>query len=151
MGRVIFTVDKKTVLMEVRRLTHYAGQRKQGDDGSFERISATESDSGILEQFWQAACDAATERLMRYATESGVEGEAYEIVMDMPSQYDTNLSDSIEGSLQNFFVNLIASKWLGYTDADGKSSAMAAAEALGYMQDAEKKISHRKRPRRFTN
>lgn len=154
MIRVIFSVDKEKVLKEVRRLTHYAGQRKQGDEGTFERMSATDSDKAMLEQFWKAACAAATEQLMHYAISidnDDVGAAAYEVALDLPSQYDTNLNESIEDSLKNLFINLIASKWFEWTDAEGKASATAAADALGFMQDIEKKIYHRKRPCRFTN
>ena len=151
--RVTYTVDKNAVLKEVRRLTNYVGSRKQGDEGTFERMSATESDEGMLEQFWKAACSAATEKLMHYARdiESGVEGDnpCYKVVMEMPSLYDTNLNATIEDSLQNFFVNMIASKWYKITSPDDE--AKYAADALGFMVDVERKIYHRKRPSRFTN
>lgn len=148
--RVTYTIDKDTVLREVRRLTNYAGHRKQGDDGAFERMRATDSDSGMLEQFWRAACDAATEQLKPYIRQVDGSSDAYEAVMEMPSLYDTSLNGSIESSLQNFFVNMIADKWFEWTDGDGKSAAIAAANALGCMQDVEKKMYQRKRPCRFT-
>lgn len=165
--RVTYTIDKGKVLTEVRRLTAYAAQRK-GEEGAFERMAATESDEGLLEQFWKSACAAATEQLKEYARmidagedESGdgiatyrTDGiatyQAYEAVMEMPSLYDKKLNESIEGSLQGFFVNIIASKWFAWTDASGKAAETAAAEALVCMQDVERKIYHRKRPGRFT-
>lgn len=152
MIRVIFSVDKEKVLKEVRRLTHYVGQRKQGDEGTFERMSATNGDAGMLEQFWKEACAAATEQLMHYAiridNDEDIGTSSYDITLDLPSQYDTSLNESIESSLQNFFINLISSKWFELTDADGKSSGTSAAAALGYMKDVEKKIYYRKRPQR---
>lgn len=151
--RVTYTVDKNAVLKEVRRLTNYVGSRKQGDEGAFQRISATDSDEGMLEQFWKAACSAATEQLMHYARsiENDVDGDnpCYEVVMEMPSLYDTELNDSIKDSLQNFFINIITSKWYKITSPDDEGKY--AADALGYMQDVEKKIYHRKIPRRFIN
>ena len=150
--RVTYTVDKNAVLKEVRRLTNYVGSRKQGDEGAFQRISATESDAGMLEQFWMAACSSATDVLMHFSRsiENNVEGDApcYEVVMEMSSLYDTALNESVEDSLQNFFVNLMTSKWCKIVSPDDE--AKYAAEALGYMQDIERKIYHRKRPRRFT-
>lgn len=151
--RVTYTIDKNTVLEEVKRLTSYGGSRKKGEEGSYERMSATDSDAAQLEQFWKAACSAATEKLMHYARdiESGVEGDnpCYKVVMEMPSLYDTNLNATIEDSLQNFFVNMIASKWYKITSPDDE--AKYAADALGFMVDVERKIYHRKRPSRHSN
>lgn len=148
--RVTYTVDKNTVLKEVRRLTAYLGQRKQGDDGTYERISTTESDNDMLEPFWKAACSAATDQLKHFARqiENDVEGDnpCYEVVMEMASLYDTNLNESVEDSLQNFFINTIASKWLNTVSPD--DAARFAAEALGYMKDVENKMYYRKRPTR---
>ena len=151
--RVTYTIDKKAVLREVKRLTAFGGSRKKGEEDAYERMSATDSDEGMLEHFWKAACSAATEQLMHYARsiENDVEGDnpCYEVVMEMPSLYDTELNDSIKDSLQNFFINIITSKWYKITSPDDE--AKYAADALGYMQDVEKKIYHRKRPKRFTN
>ena len=146
---VTYIVDKEKVLKEVRRLTTYVGQRK-GEEGAFERISATDSDRGMLEQFWQAACSAATEQLMHYATDiyigSACHASDYEVEMDMPSLYDDNLNESVESGLQNFFVNLMTSKWCKITNPDDE--AKYAAEALGFMKNIENLIYHRKRPKR---
>ncbi len=148
--RVTYTVYKNTVLNEVRRLTNYVGSRKQGDESAFLRISATESDEDMLEQFWKAACSAATDMLMHFSRsiENDVEGDApcYEVVMEMSSLYDTALNDSVEDSLQNFFINLMTSKWCKIVCPDDE--AKYASDALGYMKDVERKIYHRKRPTR---
>ena len=146
---VTYIVDKEKVLKEVRRLTTYVGQRK-GEEGAFERISATDSDREMLEQFWQAACSSATEELMHYAIDiyigSVCRETEYEVEMDMPSMYDDNLNESVESSLQNFFVNLITSKWCKITNPDDE--AKYAAEALGFIRDIDNKIYQRKRPTR---
>jgi len=148
--RVTYTVDKEDVLKEVRRLTHYVGSRKVGgDDSTFERISTTESDHEMLDQFWNAACSAATDQLKHFAMSVNNDkdgNESYEVVMEMPSQYDTTLNESIEDSLTNFFINLIASKWCKI--ADQEDEAKYAADALGYMADVDKKMYYRKRPTR---
>lgn len=148
--RVTYVIGKEAILKEVRRLTHYGGHRKTGDEGAFERMRATESDKDMLEQFWKAACSAATEQLMHYtkciSNDDIGESTAYEVEMEMPSLYDVILNDSIEESLQNFFINLIASKWYKITSPEDE--VKYAAEANGYMKDIENKIYHRKRPKR---
>ena len=148
--RVTYTIDKEKVLKEVGRLTNYAGQRKVGDESTYLRMSTTDSDKEMLEQFWRAACSAATEQLMHYTScisddDIGCSTE-YEVEVDMPSLYDTNLNESITDSLQNFFINFMASKWFKITSPEDE--AKYAAEALGFMQDIEKKIYFRKRPER---
>ena len=104
----------------------------------------------MLEQFWKAACSAATDMLMHFSRsiENDVEGDApcYEVVMEMSSLYDTSLNESVEDSLQNFFINLMTSKWCKIVCPDDE--AKYAADALGYMKDVERKIYHRKRPTR---
>lgn len=151
--RVTYCVDKKKVMTEVGRLTAYVASRKKEDDGAYERMSTTDSDNGILEQFWTAACSAATAQLMHFARsiDNDVEGDSpcYEVVMEMSSLYDTNLNESVEDSLQNFFVNLITSKWCNISSPE--DAPKFAAEALGYMKDVEKKMYFRKRPTRGSN
>lgn len=146
--RVTFTINKDAALREVRRLTAYGGNRKIGDEGAYLRMSATESDEGMLEQFWKAACSAATEQLMHYAVCIANEDEegVYEVVAKMSSLYDTNLNSSIQGSLMNFIVNFIVSKWYKLTSPEDE--AKYAADAIGYMADIERKIYFRKRPTR---
>lgn len=149
--RVTYTVYKNDVLTEVMRLTAYVGQRKVGDEGSYERISVTDSDKAMLEQYWIAACSAATEQLMHYARsiENDIEGDdpCYEVVMEQSSLYDVHLNESIEDSLKNFFISLIAGKWFRITSPDDE--AKYAADAIGYMKDVENKLYNRKRPRRY--
>ena len=149
--RVTYTVEKDDVLNEVRRLTHYIGSRKTtGADGIYENVSATESDSDMMEQFWKAACSAATDELKHFSKRVDAEEDSdYEVVMEMSSLYDTNMNESIEDSLKNFFINIITSKWLNVASPD--IAKTYAEEALGYMSDVDKKMYHRVRPKRGRN
>ena len=153
--RVVFRVDKNTVLKEVGRSTAYFSSRKKEkeDEGAYEKMSTTDSDKDLLEQYWKAACSAATEQLVHFARsiENNVEGDTpyYEVVMEMASQYDTNLNKSVEDSLQNFFINLITSKWMNVVSTE--DAQVFAADAIGYMKDVENKMYFRKRPERTTN
>ena len=143
---VTFKIDKAEALKEVRRLTAYIGSRKQGDEGAYVRISATDSDADMLEQFWQAACSAVTEQLMHYAKSVEVSDEGYDVTMVMSELYDTNLNESIKSGLLGMIVNIIVSKWFKITSPDDE--ARYATDAAGYMADIERKIYHRKRPTR---
>lgn len=148
--RVTYTVDKSKVLKEVGRLTAYVASRKKEDEGAAERIPTTDSDKEMLEQFWTAACSAATDELMHFSrridNDSDSSQPCYEVVMEMSSLYDTQLNESVEDSLRNFFVNLITSKWCNISSPD--DAPKFTAEALGYMKDVERKIYNRKRPTR---
>ena len=143
---VTFKIDKAEALKEVRRLTAYMGSRKQGDEGAYVRISATDSDADMLEQFWKAACSAVTEQFKHYAKSVEVSDEGYDVTMEMSELYDTNLNESIKSGLLGMIVHIIVSKWFKITSPEDE--AKYAAEAAGYMADIERKIYHRKRPTR---
>lgn len=149
--RVTYTVNKNEVFKEVRRLTAYVASSKKDDNEAYKRLSVTESDSGLIEQFWRAACSAATEQLMHFVRhiENSDDNQCYEVVMEMASLYDTSLNESIEDSLKNFFINLITSKWFNVLSQD--DAKVFAEDAMGYMKDVEKKVYHRKRPTRGSN
>ena len=145
--RVTFCVNKSKVLDDVGRMTAYIGQRKVGDVGAFERISTTDSDNDMLEQFWLAACSAATD-ILKHAVIDSKTSPDYKIVCEVSSLYDFDLTDSINDSLHNFFVTLMASKWCGITSPDDVKRL--AEEAAGYAIDVNNKFYHRKMPQRLT-
>ena len=104
----------------------------------------------MMEQFWKAACSAATDELKHFSKRVDAEEDSdYEVVMEMSSLYDTNMNESIEDSLKNFFINIITSKWLNVASPD--IAKTYAEEALGYMSDVDKKMYHRVRPKRGRN
>lgn len=142
---VTFKIDKAEALKEVRRLTAYIGSRKQGDDGAYVRISATDSDAEMLEQFWKAACAAVTEQFKPFI-KSVTNDTYYTVVLDLSNSYDENLNTSVEESLLNFAVSFIVSKWCKITSPDEYESY--GADAVANIDDVVRKVYFKKKPTR---
>ena len=142
---VTITITKATVLDEVGRLTNYAGSKMEGDDSTFQRVSTTNSDAQMLGQFWQSACDGATEALKRFI-QSLTTTTNYVVVLDVSSSYDTSLTGSITTNLQNYMTLHIVSRW--YRLANMKEADSYALQAAAQLDEAMSKIFYKKKPTR---
>lgn len=148
---ITLTIDKADVLDEVGRLTGYTGSKKGAGDEVYARISSGDGDHAMLQPFWSAACAAVTEQFKPFLgsiassyTKDNVEHDGYVANLEVSSSYDEHLTVSIEESLKNFFICLIASKWFKITDKEDAEGY--ALDSEGYMTDVMRKIYYRKKP-----
>lgn len=150
------TINKALVLDEVAKTTSYVGAKAADDGTAYEHTFATDEDRVMLERFWIESCSAATDSLKpllkTISSQEPTRGYSldkdYSVTLEMPSNWDQKLQDSVTGSLFSFFANNIASKWFLITS---KEDAEAYAQtAAGSLQDVELKLFYRKRPERPT-
>lgn len=154
MKEIVLKVNKANVYEEVAELSAYVGAKKTGDEGAFTRISVTDSDRQLLERFWAESSSVATDRLKRFVVASsedgvshGVElGENYEVTLMLSNLFDEAVKQSIEGSLFSFFVDNIVAKW--YMVTNREDAEAYAVEANNALEDAVRKVFHKKRPMR---
>lgn len=150
--KVNIKIQKSLVYDEVAETTSYIGAK--GGEGAYEQVFTTDEDQLLLERYWVEACSAATDSLRPWLSSVSTQEPAHQrdlsndyiVELEMPSNWDANLKDSIKGSLFSYFVNVITGKWLTIADADKAEGYVTMA--TGMMQDVELKLYHRKRPSR---
>ncbi|MCQ2220007.1 MAG: hypothetical protein MJZ12_01365 [Prevotella sp.] len=145
MKQITINVVKSAVYNEVAKTTSYAGAKKVGDEGAYDRIFTTDEDQEMLERFWKEAASGATDTLKKWISENE-EGDEYRLLLHVADGYDIGLTSSIETSLFSYFVNFIIGKW--YLIVNAQESERYVTDAAGAMDDVMSKIFHRKKPKR---
>ena len=157
MTDVTLTVIKADVYDEVAKTTSYLGVKHQasGDEGSidhYEQVFTTDADQLMLERFFGEAESVVNDKLKTWIDETtshahstGVAAnDKYEVKLKMPTNYDTELDDSVEASLFSYFSNYIVAKWCEISSpADSEKHGATAAVML---DDVIRKLRHRVRP-----
>lgn len=150
---ITLNIKKASVYDDVAKLTGYIGAKNNESELTYDKVFTTDDDRILLERFWRDACNASTDEFKNFiksVTESTSQTidntEIYTVVMDMPSSFDSNLTNSIQNSLHSYFVNSIASKWFALIDKNESDYYNKESAVNGV--DIRAKIYHRKRPSR---
>lgn len=154
MESVTFTVNKANVYTEVAKTTSFLGIKKSSDGTLYEQIFTTDEDRLMLERFWNEAGNSMTELFKNFISSAPDTTQAhgidlatnYSLTAQLPSNYDTNLNNSISSSMFSYFVNYIVSKWMKFLDKSEADSY--GLEAVALMEDIKSKLFYRKRPTR---
>jgi len=151
---VTLNIKKASVYDEIAKLTGYVGSKTDEEiiGKTYDRVFTTDDDKLLLERFWREACNSSTDEFKQFISsvsnpsnsQTVDEAEVYNIVMNMPSSFDDNLSPSIESSLFSFFVNSIASKWFAISDK--AQTEYYKSEAINNGNEVKRKIYYRKKP-----
>ena len=153
--KISISANKIRVYDEVAKVTSYVGAKQVvADATSYERIFTTDADRQLLEQYWVEACSFATESMKRFLDSVVSQqmsshvaiGNDYTIILNVSSQFNTSLSDSMEASLLAFFVNYIVAKWLELTSKE--SSESYASTATSMLNDIKIKLHYKDAPKR---
>ena len=152
---IALNIKKASVYDDVAKLTGYIGAKNNESELTYDKVFTTDDDRILLERFWRDSCNASTDEFKNFIksvtenTSQTIDNtEIYTVVMDMPSSFDSNLTNSIQNSLHSYFVNSIASKWFALIDKN--ESEYYKAESLGNGNDIRRKIYFRKKPIRVT-
>lgn len=152
--QITLNIKKASVYDEIAKLTGYVGSKTDEDivGKTYDRVFTTDDDKLLLERFWREACNSSTDEFKQFISsvsnpsnsQTVDETEVYNIVMNMPSSFDQNLSPSIESSLFSYFVNTIACKWFAISDK--AQTEYYKTEALNNGNEVKRKIYYRKKP-----
>jgi len=145
MTTILLIVRKKDVMAEVSKTTAYIGAKATGDETAYYRLSTSKGDEEMLERFWTEACAAATNSLKHWistaASTSGTgipatDEEDYTLSLDMPSNFNAALADTMQGELANYALQSVLSKWLALagSDAAEQYATLATATMAGIIQ-----------------
>ena len=147
MIEVNINISKQSVFSDVGRLTHYTGDKKDGDANAFERISTTPTDESMLSQFWQEACEGVTEQLKPFVVAIDTTN-GYMVSLSLSSSYDTGLTDSVIENIRSCLTLYIVSRW--YILSNREDSERYSLDAANQLSEAMRKIYYKKKPSRRT-
>lgn len=149
-------IRKISVYNEVALASAYTGAKlpTSEDKGAYERIATTEDDRLALERFWREATATATDLFKPFiiSISSGSigglkPGEDYRTTLDMPENYDPQLTGDIEAQLHSYFVESITAGWFRYSNKGEAEAYRTSAATL--LADIKRKLYYRKRPARI--
>ena len=152
---VVLNIKKAYVYDEVAKLTGYVGAKTIEDTGkAYDRVFTTDDDRLMLERFWREAVGAITDEIKRFITNVSTQANAQTVDisevwtanLEMPSNFDNNLIDSINDSLFSYAVNSIVSKWFAITNKE--EADMYSGMAVNCGNEAKSKLFYRKKPKR---
>lgn len=154
--KIILTIKKAAIYDEVAKLTGYVGAKTIEDTGkAYDRVFTTDDDRLMLERFWREAVGSITDEVKRFITDVSSPGngqsvdisEVWTANLEMPSNFDSNLTDSINDSLLSYSVNAIASKWFAITNKEESEKYAGMAVVVG--NEVKSKLYYRKKPQRI--
>ena len=152
---IVLNIKKANVYDEVAKLTGYVGAKTIEDTGkTYDRVFTTDDDRLMLERFWREAVGAITDEIKRFITNVSTQAnsqtvdisEVWTANLEMPSNFDDNLIDSINDSLFSYAVNSIVSKWFSITNKE--EADMYSGMAVNCGNEAKSKLYYRKKPKR---
>ncbi len=154
--KIILTIKKAAIYDEVAKLTGYVGAKTIEDTGkAYDRVFTTDDDRLMLERFWREAVGSITDEVKRFIADVSSPGngqsvdlsEVWTANLEMPSNFDSNLTDSINDSLLSYSVNAIASKWFAITNKEEYEKYAGMAVVAG--NEVKSKLYYRKKPQRI--
>lgn len=140
-------VNKERVYNEVAKTTSYTGA-KMDDDGAYDRIFTTAEDKAMLERFWDESKNLLAGSMKELLVEEGETDGVYTLRLRLSSSFNEGLLESMERSMQSFFVMNITAKWYTFTNKEEATSY--AAEAASNVDDIRRKAFFKKKPVRPT-
>ena len=152
---IILTIKKAAIYDEVAKLTGYVGAKTIEDTGkAYDRVFTTDDDRFMLERFWREAVGSITDEVKRFIVSVSTPAnsqlvditEVWTATLDMPSNFDSNLTESINDSLLSYSVNSIASKWFAITNKEESDKYNGMAFLAG--NEVKSKLYYRKKPQR---
>lgn len=153
---IVLSIKKANVYDEVAKFTGYVGAKNIEDTGkAYDRVFTTDDDRLMLERFWKEAVGAVTDEVKRFIVTVSNQAnsqivdisEVWTVTLDMPSNFDSNLVDSINDSLFSYAVNSIVSKWFAITNKEEADLYSGMATNCG--NEAKSKLYYRKKPKRI--
>lgn len=139
-------ITKTDVFNDVGLMSGYAGAKKDIEGSLYDHISTSESDSSLLDCFWNETKNTACTALKRVLTSATEEEGTLTFTLSVSSSFEQTFKDSVVLHLHNFFVKNITAKWYMYTNKE--EAPAVATEGNGMLEEALKQLFYKKRPTR---
>lgn len=146
MSTLLISITRISVLSDIGLVTSFQGGRNKNVPEDFIRVAASDADESILNKYWNEVVAEIIKEVKQFLTSDSSNDAGVAMSLSMPSNYDTTMDNSINGSLKTYMTNAILSKWFAVTSAESfERYAKIAAAAI---QDAHNKLYFRKKPTR---
>jgi len=152
----IITIDKKTVLDEVKKSSAYIGSKltTDKDPAAYSRVSLIEANDEQLERFWCEACSEAVASLSHWQTSAGDHSVGdnagrstpFTVTLALPSNWNDALGGNLDEAVAGYLTNQVLARWLMLTDRPDVEGHGALAAAS--LNQARRLVLERKRPDR---
>lgn len=145
------SISRKAAMDEVEQTTNYAGDKKVGDEGSYERIATIDEDEAELSRFWNESRAEVAQTFVRLLAGEGMsteDSDRYELRLNVSVSFDEALLPGMELGLFSYFVHSITAKWFVFTN---KEEAGAWADrSIAFLDEVKEKAFFKKKPIRPT-
>jgi hypothetical protein len=142
---VTLRINKESVFDEVAMTAEYTGA-KMADETAYERISLTDENREILNQFWSESKTLICSHLKRMFISEEDTKDSYTLSLELSESFGSQLTKNLESSLHYFFVANIISKWYALTNKE--EAAGYATAAASYIEDIMRKAYSKEKPSR---
>ncbi len=143
---ITLTVNRADVFKEVAQTASYTGAKMKDDINAYERISTVDEDQSELLRFWDESRAEVAQTFIRMVTSESMDGDDYNLVLNVSSSFDEALQPSMQLGLFSYFVQSIAAKWYVFTN---KQEAGAYADVgKGILEEVREKAFFKKKPTR---
>lgn len=145
---ITLSISQTEVFQEVARTTSYTGAKMNDDANAYERITTVDEDRGELQRFWDESRAEVAQTFIRMLSSEGMDGDTYNVVLNVSVSFDTALLPSMQLGLFSFFVQSIASKWYVFTNK--KEAGDFANVGKNILDEVKEKAFFKKKPVRPT-
>jgi hypothetical protein len=143
---ITLTISQTAVMKEVATTTTYTGAKKIGDEGAMDRISTVDEDNHELKRFWDESRAELAQAFVRLLVSEGMNGDEYELKLNVSNSFDTALEPSMVLGLFSYFVQNITGKWYVYTNKEEAKAFVERGSAL--LDEVKQKAFYKKMPTR---
>lgn len=145
---ITLSISQTEVFQEVARTTSYTATKMNDDAKAYERITTVDEDRSELQRFWDESRAEVAQTFIRMLSSEGMDGDTYNVVLNVSVSFDTALLPSMQLGLFSFFVQSITGKWFVYTNKDEAGAFIDRGSAL--LEEVREKAFSKKEPVRPT-
>lgn len=142
------SLNSAEVYDEVGKITGYTGKKAAPDGTAYEVMATFGESSEVLGRFFLEACDSISYVLSRKLGGAPEVSEAsYSATLNMPSNWNSDLSANLEGIAKTLVVDYVCAKWYrlcGSSDQETKYEN----DVTNAMMEMRKLINHASVPSR---
>lgn len=145
---ITLSISKSAVFNEVAQTTSYTGAKMDEDAKAYERITTVDEDQSELQRFWDESRAEVAQAFIRMLVSEGMDGDAYNLVLNVSVAFDNALQPGMELGLFSYFVQSITAKWYVFTNK--KEAGDFATVGKNILDEVKEKAFFKKKPTRPT-
>lgn len=151
MKTVKIILDRPEILAEVKQNSAYAAARCPSESEEetirrFPRVAAADTDIPLLARYWEEAASAMTDRLKDYLRDASLKNGQLILELEVSGAFDESLLPGLQSSLGSYMAAGMTGRWFRITFPDRAEEYDQEASRL--LTDAERRLCHRRAPRR---